>query len=704
MKKKWAVVLSVVICAAVYAGAYCGGALCARNLPALREYSVLGIAAIAAGAFLAAELVAGMVCRIVTAKKNKRIDLHAQREELLQNKQQALSDYPRMRAGVRRAIGFVTFMHVVNTLLAFFTLFSLGLYRSESNAGAILAVSLLVFYFGYGLVLMWFGTQDRDRFAPDGISPLTEEAYPALLRMVNETAREASIRQKITVYLLPGCGLSVSDAGKHCYLYLGVLYFRALSADELKQGLLHEFGHAGNRDSELYNRLDRVMSRYGMVGSGFMTAFAQTVLFPWIGIAVKKWSIFSIVASAAQEQAADAFVRTHGDKAVYVSALAKINMLDIEMSEPAVEGKCLFASPTPCSDVETSRYETFLADFAQREALWRDLLSREIQGMFASHPTFRMRMEDMGEQDYTVSFVPVDSDDYQAEQKKALAYADALIEKDLKENYEANRKSAYLDPMERIHAYEAKIAAGEQLPLLDTVNIMEDYYGVLNYTATEALAEQILAQSPTNPQAHWFRGLLRLGRYDERGIDDIYAAIAESDNYIQSGYDAIGTFCCRMGLADRLEEYREKCLDPIEYSLNEWDDFSTVRASDHPEANTVPEPRLSGIIENAKKEYGNLLARLYIVHKRALSGQLDGNILITVPKPDVDRDAWNESSHRMFLYLDLIEDELYGLAETDSGSALEKLLAGIDGALVINNNEGDAPPEEAKTTAGRKTK
>ena len=58
----------------------------------------------------------------------------------------------------------------------------------------------------------------------------------------------------------------------------------------------------------------------------------------------------------------------------------------------------------------------------------------------------------------------------------------------------------------------------------------------------------------------------------------------------------------------------------------------------------------------------------------------------------------------VFLYLDLIEDELYGLAETDSGSALEKLLAGIDGALVINNNEGDAPPEEAKTTAGRKTK
>lgn len=59
MKKKWAVILSVVICAAVYAGAYCGGALCARNLPALREYSALGIAAIAAGVFWQPSLLQG---------------------------------------------------------------------------------------------------------------------------------------------------------------------------------------------------------------------------------------------------------------------------------------------------------------------------------------------------------------------------------------------------------------------------------------------------------------------------------------------------------------------------------------------------------------------------------------------------------------------------------------------------------------------
>lgn len=699
MKKKQAVIISILICVLVYVGAYCAGVLCARYLPALLDRSLIRIAAIAVGAIWVVAFVIGVICRVVTARKSKHADLHTQEKVLLQNKQQALSDYPRMRAGVRRAIGFVTLMHVVNTLLAFFIMFFLGLSHSQISS----TIAVINLYFSYGLILMWFGTQDQDRFAPENIPALTEEEYPALLRMVNETAKEAGIERDIVMYLLPGCGLSVTDAGKCCYLYLGVLYFRALSADELKQGLLHEFGHAGNRDSELYNRLDRVMSRYGMAKNSFLSFFAQVMLFPWINAAVKKWSIFSIVASVVQEQAADAFVREHGDKAAYVSALAKINMLDIEMSEPSHEGKCLFASPTPCKNLETIRYENFLADFAQKEALWRELLAREIQQMFASHPTFRMRMEDMGEQDYTVSFVPADGDEYQAEQQKALAFSDARLKKDLEVDYEAHRKSIYLDPMARIHAYEEEVSAGKQMPLLDMVNTMEDYYNVLNYTKAEALAEQILEQAPKNPQANWYRGILRLGRYDERGIDDIYIAIAESDNYIQSGYDMIGSFCCRMGLADRLEEYREKCLDPIEYSMNEWDDFSTVRASDHPEANTVPQWRLSEILENAKKEYGDLLARLYIVHKRTPSGQLDGNILITVPKSDVDRDAWNESSHRMFLYLDLIEDELYGLAETDSGSALEKLLAGIDGALVINNNEDSAPSEEAKTNAGRKT-
>lgn len=86
---------------------------------------------------------------------------------------------------------------------------------------------------------------------PDGLTMLTRGSAPALLELVNEIAREASIEPPDHVYLAPDVNLAVTEHSGHRCLIIGAPMLATATVDELRAGLAHEFGHFALGDKRL---------------------------------------------------------------------------------------------------------------------------------------------------------------------------------------------------------------------------------------------------------------------------------------------------------------------------------------------------------------------------------------------------------------------------------------------------------------------
>jgi Zn-dependent protease with chaperone function len=231
---------------------------------------------------------------------------------------------------------------------------------------------------------------------------------PRLHQAVAEVAQRIDTRPVDELYLAPGSAIGVHQEGrgpfgifgvKRQVLTLGMSTMHFLTVHELQAILAHEYAHFSHRDT-LYNRfiyqvtLSLTQALKGMGASGGSLNYFNP--FYWfLFLYYKSYTLLSAGFSRSREFLADRMAASLYGADVFASALTKVST-DGTLFEMTIYSNIARlleqnqAFVNMYAAFRTYRDEQLSAQ--EREELHQKLLAEE-ESMFASHPTYRERIE-----------------------------------------------------------------------------------------------------------------------------------------------------------------------------------------------------------------------------------------------------------------------------------------------------------------------
>ena len=191
--------------------------------------------------------------------------------------------------------------------------------------------------------------------------------------------------------------------------------------------------------------------------------------------------------------------------------------------------------------------------------------------------------------------------------------------------------------------------AEEARPLIEALNML------CMYDELEALCDALIAETENKfalPYAYMSKGKLLLMRYDKSGIDYMYKAMDDNHNYIEWGLDEIGEFCCMMGLADELEEYRRKAVEYAQAKEDKYDGAGELSASDNVVQSDMPAELLEEIISFIRDADEKEQVRAVYLVKKIITEDFSSDVFMLVFRVDYDGEACTKLYREVFDFLD----------------------------------------------------
>lgn len=500
-------------------------------------------------------------------------------------------------------------------------------------------------------------------FFDEDESCISEKDYPRLFALAKKAAETQGCDEKIKIILAPTYSAGISkDSGMYC-INLGVLLINILSEEELYQILLHEFAHVTKENIDgMHER------RYGAwieIGNQHFLSQLTAKMYAFADcVYALQFSLYLYAASIQLETVADRAMALHGDAKIAASSLTKLKYHDLyEWELGTRDDECTFMNETPDPTILPKAIEDFLAQIEIRQEFWNTLIDKEIISRQASHPTLKMRLENLGVKEYNL--LPASADGaYGEERTRALELMSRLVCKANEENYEENRKYRYLEPLEKVTEWEA---AGKPVIPEEYADICFNHRALGRNIEADELCQRAIAElpSPANLLGFYMHGCHLLHSYDPRGLDYIYHAIENNHNYIEEGLEIIGEYCCIVGDQEELDTYREKAVLIAQKDKDIYSKLNVLEKGDNLSAETLPEGMLDGIIAFIKSIDSGKVDKVYLVRKTVTPEHFTSAVIVDF-KEGTDPDVLNEIMHKIFLYLDTSTDWQFSLFEYKS--------------------------------------
>lgn len=489
---------------------------------------------------------------------------------------------------------------------------------------------------------------------------ISQQEYPLLYQLAYQAADIVGCSGKIRICLLPDSGAGIAKIADNYSLQLGVVLLKTLSQEEVYQILLHEFSHViqektiGQTEWEYNNwmRFGRTPHFYAGITNLFFAYFDTVYAF--------QFGLYQYAASIQIESEADQAMARWGDREVAASALVKIKYYDLFNWERSATGEvCIYENEQPDQLLLTSEIQRFHREMETRAQQWNRLIGREILSRSASHPTMKMRLEALGVSAPQLLPLP-EASDYTAECDRALEYAEALIYENRMKTYEEDRKAYYLEPKEQVESWEA---AGKPVNAEQYADMVWNLRQLGRTEEAMALCDTVIDTLPNeaNHQAYFIRGCYRLHRYEEAGLEDIYFAIENNQNYIEEGLGEIGQFCCLTGNQQELDIYREKAMALAQKEKDEYSQLSTLKKGDRLSSEQLPEGMLEGILDYVRSiDREGSIENIYLVRKTITDTFFCSPVVVRFCA-DTPEEVCNEILHKIFRYLDTCSDWQFAL-------------------------------------------
>ena len=540
------------------------------------------------------------------------------------------------------------------------------------------------FHFGIALlsVYLFFGAIGRFniiRPKADFSKYTDPEKYPYLHGIARKAAECFGIKGKIRIMIMPDCTAGIAHIDRQYSLQLGAIMLDVLSEQELYQVLLHEFAHMtpgcipSEKESILFETItSRESTKFDIILDVIFSFFETLYAF--------EYSVYRTTASINIEKLADEAVLKYGDPEVAASALMKIHFYGFfqeyeRMAEPFYKPESVRADGT------TELCRNYKKVLSEREELWRNLVSIEIEPRSASHPILRNRLAAIGVSEARlIENNTAEPSEYHSEVQAAILEADDLMRQYNEESYEEMRKKHYLEPQEIVKKWEdagRAVIPEESRPVIDAL------YKLCNYEEAEELCDRIISESQNifaTAHAHYIKGVLMIESYNTGGIEHIYKAIEINENYTREGLDIIGNTCCVFGLADELEKYREFAITAAQKEMDEHGGASSLNSSDALVHDEMPRDMLESIIGKMLSVENNNIMQIYLVRK-LITADYFSSVFVVRFLADTDNDTVERVMNYIFNFLDTYPvDWQFSLFLYDSDTALA--VKKVNGSLV----------------------
>lgn len=486
-----------------------------------------------------------------------------------------------------------------------------------------------------------------------GETDLAEEDYPVLYAMARDAAKTCDVTDEIMISATGEPVAGVGTVGKTRFLVLGAILLDLFSEEELRQTLLHEFGHLSDTHYTRYRMEAEKLLTFMSCGDDSQPSVMTSVFMrlPYTLLALES-ELVDIVSSVSDEKRADSIVLEHGDPAAFVSGLAKLNTYSYFNDYCTLPP--FYEPEAPRRDINRFLAESYKKEFEANKEQWLYMLEHELPARLDSHPSFPQRREAVGNCDICIEFSDPDTP-YRGECRKVMELVDSATFNSLQEDYEQKRKDLYLRQLAVIEEYENSEREYNSAELSPVLNAYRD---TVQLDKAEALCDSIIA-TEENPYATahalFLKANILLGRYDQSGIELMYRAVELNKNYELNGMDAVGKFCLHMGLEDELQRYRDYVDRYAESGLDEHLAMGELTEKDTLVPEKFPDGRLPDMLDFMVKAGGGIIEEIYLVRK-IVSEDFFTSVFILKFAEDAEDEVCGDTWEKIFNYLDTYPD------------------------------------------------
>lgn len=489
----------------------------------------------------------------------------------------------------------------------------------------------------------------------DGFLP--EEDYPRLYELAHRAAEETGWRGPVRLYLMPMAGAVVGQVRGVLCLRLGAPTVGILTQEELYAIFLHEFTHEAaenrqiNREVDYFTFLSQGRSPNAL---STLTSFYYCYLDNLYDLT---FELYRFAATIGIETRTDEAMAKHPEAAA--SSLLKLKYYDLYLWEgEARDDDPAWQGALPPEHIMGDELAGFLKALPWRREDWNAITKKEIRARNATHPTTWERIRALGFAELPETGGLPDGD-YGCECSRAIALLDGRMQENMTAYYDDSRRENYVEPLERVNAWEA---AGCPVTAERYADLVEDLRRLSRISDAERLCDRAVAElSPAAAgYACFVRGTLRLHRYQEAGLEDLYTAIAGNSNYIDEGLNLIGTFCCMMGLQEELDAYRQKALELAQRQRDEFSQLDTLTRRDQLSQEHLPEGMLEGILSYIGGISQDSIEKIFLVRK-TISDRFFTSAFVIRFLPETSEETKQEVLHQIFRYLDTSTDWQFSL-------------------------------------------
>ena len=534
----------------------------------------------------------------------------------------------RLRVALLAALGYLYLLIVVSILLGIVVAVLLG---GHFNFITIKILWIPLVLVGLVVQSLWVTIPE-----PDG-KELTKEQAPALFEMVAEVRRrlDGPVVHHLFVSDEFNCGIvQIPRFGMFGwpsnYLVVGLPLLRALSPEELRSVLAHEFGHLSGKHGHFSGWIYRVRHSWVEILTTVHRerSYAAFLFEPFLKWYAPYLNAYSFVLARDQEREADRYSVELSGKDVAIRTLTRImtkerTLSDIFWPDFFRQSRDL---PQPPKNPFGQMLEGVERGIGPAKAQsWFHQAMTVPTGYDDTHPSLGDRLEAMGFQkdsdDSTALIEALVAEDEKNEPNAAsfilefpedfLPRLDRLWRERIVQPWHDAHKQTQ-QSVQRLGELEEQ-ARNRQLTIDELLEKVQLLMNAKSNDDALPTIEQVLKEDPDHDVANFALGAILIERGDATGVESLEKAIARNRDLTLSAYELIFNFYHEQGQRELAESYRIKAKLFYEKDQLLQAQATTFSPQDHFEPHGLD----AAVIEDLKQRLATVrgLSTAFIVRK-----------------------------------------------------------------------------------------
>lgn len=414
------------------------------------------------------------------------------------------------------------------------------------------------------------------KMEPPGGLPLTREQTPALFALIDDVAQRLNSPPPDVVLLTDDFNCAVAQVPRlgifgmyRSYLLLGLPMLHALSPEEFKGVLAHEFGHLSGNHGRFSGWIYRVRATWYQLLASLEGHHGQG-LFRWFfNWYAPYFGAYSFVLARADEYVADRCAVEIAGRRVSADMLVRVNVVGSYLDEkfwPGVyrQANTQAAPPSPFTNLK-GLLASYEGDAAQR---WMNRAMSAETGEADTHPSLTDRLKAIGEEPrLPPALAATAADAYLgAALNELTGMLNTLWGQTVAPAWQ-QRHEEQQEAQKQLRELDEKAARGEELSEDEALQraAWHEEFGESEDESLQEL-EAFVARYPANAAGLFLLGRLLLNRGQERGIELLNQSMAADAEATLPCCELIYGYLCERGRRDEAQAYLKKAM-----ARGEWE-------------------------------------------------------------------------------------------------------------------------------------